>query len=185
MPLVKFISSKWKKYGNIFIAGDLTLEQGKLLLTKNCDDIFSYLLENDVTHFGLVKAEENNLRIITDPVSSYPVLVKINPNNIYVTDNIETFKNTTKTRNQIALKSILHAGYCLGTDTIIPGVKWISPFSIIEINQNKFSEKYYYQNYKLKNKINYKKIENKIVEICAKKISESLYPYQQDMILNF
>ncbi|MDB9728945.1 hypothetical protein OAB14_01610 [Amylibacter sp.] len=174
MPLVKFISSKWKKYGNIFIAGDLTLEQGKLLLTKNCDDIFSYLLENDVTHFGLVKAEENNLRIITDPVSSYPVLVKINPNNIYVTDNIETFKNTTKTRNQIALKSILHAGYCLGTDTIIPGVKWISPFSIIEINQNKFSEKYYYQNYKLKNKINYKKIENKIVEICAEKISESV-----------
>lgn len=170
---IKFVSPKWVRYGDINLAGDITLQQAKKILEMPSDYIYQYLLNENILHFGLVSVEIGKLKIFTDPVSSFPILLRMGGNGkkTSITDNIERLKSQTSSRNTVALKSILNAGYCLGTDTIIDDVKWISPFSCITIKEDELLETNYFKKLTASKKLSYFDIEEKLVDICRKKIS--------------
>ena len=170
---IKFVSPKWIQHGDINLAGDITLQQAKIILEMHSGDIYQYLLNENILHFGLVSVDSGALKIFTDPVSSYPILLRMGGNGkkTSVTDNIEGLKSQTSSRNTVALKSILNAGYCLGTDTIIQDVKWISPFSCVTVKENGLLEKNYFKGLTASKKLTYFEIEENLVDICRKKIS--------------
>ncbi len=162
---IKLANKKWKFIEDTWYIGDLNFDLSNKILECKVDEIIKILIEEGISHFAIIKIEEETLKIITDPISSFPLISSFNETDhvITITDSISKLDTEEFSIHEVAKTSIYHSGYTLGEDTIFKEVKWISPFSKFSVSNSGETNISNYFVKEKSNEINYSEIEENLI----------------------